>query len=144
MASAMACEPSICFSIGCSSGCAVDVLLRQDELMRLPGGGDIGGADLAWEHLLDRAFDAVEADETRERGKGAEQCRVGHRAPDMLHRNFGCGHDNGMTLREAFGDLPDMEFGEGLVGVDQEIAVAAQAGEHVDHLEQRRILHCLL
>jgi len=34
-----------------------------------------------------------------------------------------------------------MEFGKGLVGVDQEVAVITQAGEHVDHLEQRRILH---
>ena len=34
-----------------------------------------------------------------------------------------------------------MEFGECLVGVDQQIAVGAQAGEHIDHLEQRRILH---
>ena len=89
----------------------------------------------------DRAFDAVEADELRQRRKGAEQRRVRHRTPDMLQREFGRRHDDGMAFRQAFGDLPDMEFGECLVGVDQQIAVAAQAGEHVDHLEQGRILH---
>src|ERR1019366_8494193 len=141
MASAIACDPSICFSIGRSSDCAFRVLLHQYEFMRLPGGGDISGADLARESLLDRAFDAVEANETGQGGKGAKQSRVRHRTPDMLQRKFGCRHNDGMTFREAFGYLPDMELGEGLVGVDQQIAVAAQAGEHVDHLEQRRVLH---
>ena len=59
----------------------------------------------------------------------------------MLHREFGSRHDDGMTFRQPVGDLLDMEFGEGLIGVDQQIAVVSQAGEHIDYLEQRRILH---
>src|ERR1019366_2021925 len=101
MAWAMACEPSICFSIGRSSGCAFGVLLRQYEFMRLPGGGDVDGADLAGESLPDRAFDAVEANEAGQGGKSAEQGRVWHRAPDMLQREFGRRHNDGMTFREA-------------------------------------------
>src|ERR1019366_8173530 len=120
MAWAMACEPSICFSIGRSSGCAFGVLLRQYEFMRLPGGGDIGGADLAGESLSDRAFDAVEANETGQRRERAEQGRVRHRAPYMLHRKFGRRHDDGMALRQAIDDLAGMEFSKCLVGVDQE------------------------
>ena len=116
-------------------------LLHQDEFMRLPGGGDIGGADLAGECLADRVFDAVEVNELRQRREGAEQRRVRHRPPDMLHREFGRRHDDRMALRQAVDDLADMEFGECLVGVDQEVTVAGEAGEYVDHLEQRRILH---
>src|SRR5450631_2053559 len=89
MASAMACEPSICFSIAGSSCCAFSVLLHQDKFMCLPGSSDIGGPDLAGESLLDRAFDAFEANEPGQRRERAEQRRVRQRPPDMLERKFG-------------------------------------------------------
>ena len=42
--------------------------------------------------------------------------------------------------RKALDDSLDMQIGEGLVGVDEQIAVRLEAREHVDRLEQGRVL----
>ncbi|CCE05765.1 hypothetical protein BRAS3843_1470044 [Bradyrhizobium sp. STM 3843] len=116
------------------------VLLRQDEFVGFHRRADIGGADLAGKRLLDRAPDAVDMDEPGQGGKGAEQGGIRHRASDMFQRQFGCRHDHGVSLGQPIDGRVEVKFGKALVGVDEQIPVAKQAGEHIDHLEQGRIL----
>src|SRR6516225_10384655 len=66
-ASATACEPSACWSIGdLFEGVA-------DGVEGVGGGGDVAIGDLAAELVADRVRDRVEGDDAGERGKAAEQ-----------------------------------------------------------------------
>src|SRR6516165_8553340 len=95
IASAIACDPSICLSIANSSGY---VFLRQDELMGVHSRSDVGRAHLARKRLFDCALDAVDMNELCERGKGAKQGGIRYRTADVLQRKFGCRHDHCMAL----------------------------------------------
>ena len=141
MASAMACDPSICFSMGDPQATLAARSWVIDEFVGFRRGGDVGCADLAWEGLLDRPVDAVEADETGQRGKCAEQRGVRKRAADMFHAQARSPARDRVAFRQDVRDLVDMEFGEGLVGVDHEAAVRAKPRKHIDHLEKGRVLH---
>ena len=124
IASAMAWEPSICFSIRFSSR------LRHGPggsgIVRLGGGGNIGLADLSGEFFCGSPVATdFEVDKSGERREGAEQRRVRHRPPDMFKREFGRRHGDGMATRQFGDDRVEVEIGKAPVGIDQEIAVFA-------------------
>src|SRR5208337_5266155 len=59
----------------------------------------------------------------------------------MLQRKLRCRKADSVALRQAIDRLLKVETGERLVGIDKEITVGAKGREHIDNLEQRRILH---
>src|SRR5450631_3873172 len=65
-ASATACEPSVCFSMG------ERLQLPAHDFVRLGRGGDVVGGDFAGELGMDRVSDRVERDHPRERREAAE------------------------------------------------------------------------
>src|SRR5678810_372609 len=66
-ASATACEPSACWSIGDLGECVADGVERFGRC------GDVAVGDLAAELVADRVRDGVERDDAGERGEAAEQ-----------------------------------------------------------------------
>src|SRR6516165_10454416 len=135
IASAIACDPSICLSIANSSSRACGMLLRQHEFVGVRGRSDVGCAHLPGKCLFDCALDTVDMNELRERGKGAKQGGIRYRTADVLQRKFCCRHDHRMALGQPIGGLANMQLRKALVSVDEQIAVAAQARKDVDHLE---------
>src|SRR3974390_408629 len=59
----------------------------------------------------------------------------------MLEREFGCRHGEKMFRRQLFGGGIEMKFAERAVAVDQQVAIGFEPLAHVDHFEQRWILH---
>ena len=136
--SAIARDPSICFSMA-SPHAASDAL--GDGVV---GGGrrrDVGFSDLAGKRLPDGRRDRMEVDDAGQRRKGAEQRCIGKRAPDMLQRQLARRHRAGMAFGKLRHDLGEMQLIEASIGVDEQIAVRPDPLEHVDRLEQRRVLH---
>src|SRR6185369_3404501 len=116
-ASATACEPSVCLSIG-------DLDERvADGLVGLGGGGDVAVGDLAGELVADRVRDGVERDDPGERGEAAEQHRVRQRPAEVLERDLGRGHRQQPLAAEALRDLADAELVEAALAVDEHVAV---------------------
>src|SRR5215212_1100522 len=85
-ASAIACEPSICLSIG---SLAFDDHDRSVESgMR---GSDIRERDVSGEFLVNRRRDRFDRYALSERGERSQQRRIRHRPTNMLQRNLAGG-----------------------------------------------------
>src|SRR6185436_10526700 len=89
-ASATAREPSSCFSM--------------ERLIGGGGGGDVRLRHLAGELFADGAGHRAQGNDARERGEGAEQRRVRHRAADELERQLGRRHGAGLELVHQLAD----------------------------------------
>src|SRR4029079_18491077 len=83
-ASATACEPSVCLSIG-------RLLRRGDDLERVGRRRNVLLRDGRWEFFANRGDDRCKPDRAGDRRETAEQRRVRDRAPDVLQRELGRG-----------------------------------------------------
>ena len=70
----------------------------------------------------------VERDQARERGKSAQQHRIGHRAAQMFHRDFSRRDVGQAFMAEALGDVTDTELGKTARAVDQYVTVRNHRG----------------
>src|SRR6516165_6854326 len=138
MPSAVARDPSICFSIPLLSRCSNG---GTDSVMGRSGRGHIGFAELAGKRLPDRRRDRMQMNAIGERCESTEQCRVWKRPADMFQGELACRSHTRVPVREPRRFLADMKLLETLAGIDQEIACGFEALEYVGGLEQGRILH---
>ena len=74
-------------------------------------------------------------------GEGAEQRRVGERPANVLEGEFGGWHHAGVARPQRSRDRGEAELGERAIAVDEEVARSAQPLEHVESVEERRILY---
>ncbi len=85
---------------------------------------------------------AVERDLAGECRQGAEEGGVGQRAPEVLARDLGGRHGHHALGGESPDELREPELARTSDEVlTTEEAVGAQAGEQVDLVQQRRVLH---
>src|SRR5881394_2212021 len=133
-ASATACEPSVCLSMGQSFQFATH------DVVGLGRGGDIVLGHGAGKLGADRVRDGVERDEARQGGEAAEQHRVGQRPAEVLARDLGGGHGEKPFTAKALRDLGEAELVEAALAVDEDVAVGLEALEDVDLVQQGRVL----
>ena len=104
------------------------------------GRGDVALGHLAGELFADRRGHRLERDPPRHRGESAQQRRVGHRPADVLEREVGRRHACTGVPAASLREFADAEFVEGARGVDEDVALARQAAEHIHLVQQRRVL----
>ncbi len=90
--------------------------------------------------LLDGLVNGFQRYQPAQRRKGPQQRHVGHRAPHMLHRKLGRRHRQQVVGLEPFDKLAQAELVKGLGGVDQDVAVLLETAEHIDLVQQCRVL----
>src|SRR4029079_843301 len=132
-ASATACEPSVCLSIGCLPrlGCDVECFGSRRDVLLGNGRGKL---------LADCGDDRWQLDHAGDRCEAAQKRGVRNRAPDVLHRQLARRQRAHSILLNPARKAAEAELVGRLHRVEQDVAANRQPAEEIDLVQQRLIL----